>query len=81
MYHLGINKLTQNFAHLITKVCSEYIVTYEGDGNPLQNSCLGNPMAREAWQTSHWGHKERDETERPTPCYCAMCMKAWNAFI
>ena len=21
----------------------------EGDGNPLQNSCLGNPMDRGAW--------------------------------
>ena len=21
----------------------------EGNGNPLQNSCLGNPMDREAW--------------------------------
>ena len=26
----------------------------EGNGNPLQYSCLGNPMEREAW----WGHKE-----------------------
>ena len=23
----------------------------EGNGNPLQNSCLGNPMDRGAWQT------------------------------
>ena len=23
----------------------------EGNGNPLQYSCLGNPMDREAWQT------------------------------
>ena len=52
MYHLGINKLTQNFARLITKVYSEYIVVYEGNGNPLQYSCLGNPMDREAWQTT-----------------------------
>ena len=22
-----------------------------GNGNPLQNSCLGNPMDRGAWQT------------------------------
>ena len=27
----------------------------EGNGNPLQYSCLGNPMDREAWQaTVHW---------------------------
>ena len=31
----------------------------EGNGNPLQNSCLENSMDREAWQaTIHGGHKE-----------------------
>ena len=30
-----------------------------GNGNPLQYSCLGNPMDREVW----WGHKELDMTE------------------
>ena len=30
----------------------------EGNGNPLQYSCLGNPMDRGAWQVnSPWGHK------------------------
>ena len=24
----------------------------EGNGNPLQYSCLGNPMDREAWQAT-----------------------------
>ena len=29
-----------------------------GNGNPLQYSCLGNSMDREAWQaTDHGGHK------------------------
>ena len=27
----------------------------EGNGNPLQYSCLGNPMDREAWQTTVHG--------------------------
>ena len=27
----------------------------EGNGNPLQYSCLGNPMDREAWWTSVHG--------------------------
>ena len=27
----------------------------EGNGNPLQYSCLGNPMAREAWQVAAQG--------------------------
>ena len=30
----------------------------EGDGDPLQYSCLGNPMNRGAWRAySPWGHK------------------------
>ena len=34
----------------------------EGNGNPLQNSCLENPMDREAWQAacSPWGRKHLD---------------------
>ena len=36
----------------------------EGNGNPVQYSCLENPMGREAWwATVHWGHKESDTTE------------------
>ena len=27
----------------------------EGNGNPLQCSCLGNPMDREAWQATVYG--------------------------
>ena len=33
----------------------------EGNGNPLQYSCLENPMDRGAWwATVHGGHKESD---------------------
>ena len=32
----------------------------EGNGNPLQYSCLGNLMEREAWRASLWGFKELD---------------------
>ena len=36
-----------------------------GHGNPLQDSCLGNPMDRGAWQGySPWSRKESDTTER-----------------
>ena len=36
----------------------------EGNGNPLQYSCLENPMDRGAWQAnSPWGHKDTDMTE------------------
>ena len=35
----------------------------EGNGNPLQYSCLENPMDRGAWQaTVHGGHKELETT-------------------
>ena len=35
----------------------------EGNGNPLQYSCLGNPMDRGAWQaTIHGVTKELDMT-------------------
>ena len=34
----------------------------EGNGNPLQYSCLENPMDRGAWYP--WGHKESDTTEQ-----------------
>ena len=36
----------------------------EGNGSPLQYSCLGNPMDRGAWQaTVHGGRKESVKTE------------------
>ena len=35
-----------------------------GNGNPLQYSCLKNPMDRGArWATVHGGHKESDTTK------------------
>ena len=39
----------------------------EGNGNPLQYSCLENSMDRGAWQgNSPWGRKELDMTEQLT---------------
>ena len=36
-----------------------------GHGNPLQYSCLGNPMDRGTWWAAvHWVTKELDTTER-----------------
>ena len=36
----------------------------EGNGDPLQYSCLENSMDRGAWQaTVHGGHKKSDTTE------------------
>ena len=35
-----------------------------GNGNPLQYSCLENPMDRRAWLSySLWGHKESDTSD------------------
>ena len=37
----------------------------EGNGNPLQYSCLEIPMDREAWWAySPWGHKESEMAEQ-----------------
>ena len=35
-----------------------------GHGNPLQYSCLENPMDRGAWWASPWGRSESDTTEQ-----------------
>ena len=34
----------------------------KGNGNPLQYSCLGNPMEREAWQAAVHGVTKELET-------------------
>ena len=39
-------------------------MTGEGNGNPLQYSCLENPMDREPWWATVHDHKESDMTER-----------------
>ena len=38
----------------------------EGNGNPLQYSCLENPMDRSLAGYSLWGRKKSDTTERLT---------------
>ena len=42
-----------------------------GNGNPLQYSCLRNPMERGAWQSTVHGVKGLDMTECPSieRCY------------
>ena len=34
----------------------------EGNGNPIQYSCLENAKDRGAWQRNPWAHKESDTT-------------------
>ena len=36
----------------------------EGNGNPLQSSCLGNLLEKEPGNYSPWGHKSRTRTLR-----------------
>ena len=36
----------------------------EGNGNPLQYSCLENPTDRGAWQATVMGSQKSDTTER-----------------
>ena len=38
----------------------------EGNGYPLQYSCLEKPVDRGAWHFSSWGSKEWDTTEQLT---------------
>ena len=49
----------------VATACSSWWDFVASHGNPLQYSCLENPMNRGAWQAP-WGHKDSDTTERLT---------------
>ena len=53
----------------------------EGNGSPLQYSCLGNPMDRGAWQTTvHGVAKVRYNlvTKTPPPLISSkICLQCW----
>ena len=55
----------------------------EGNGSPLQCSCLENPMGRGAWQPAYnpWGRQESDTTEQQqqqTERNCITVLYTWN---
>ena len=43
--------------HNMRKLGRVQMLSEEGNGNPLQYCCLGNPMDRGVWPASPWGHK------------------------
>ena len=55
-YAAGINREQFLYVHLL--------FLGEGNGNPLQYSCLENPVDRGAWWAARlWGRTESDTTE------------------
>ena len=52
----------------------------EGDGNPLQCSCLGNPMDRGAWWVTVHGVTKNRTRLGPSAC-CGFLYKIYTSFI
>ena len=52
----------------------------EGNGNPLQYSCLENLMDRGLVGYSPWGHKESDMTERLLSLSLSLSLSFFEAF-
>ena len=55
----------------------------EGNGNPLQYSCLEDPIDRGAWQiTAHGGCKESDTAERlSTHSFCTELCPTPDSYV
>ena len=54
----------------------------EGNGNPLQYSCLGNPMDREAWWATVRGdYKELDMNEHNNNNRTVQCKTFGNSYL
>ena len=52
----------------------------EGNGNPLQYSCLENPIDGGARRLQPWGHKESDTTERLNFHFHFVPFNFWPSF-
>jgi len=55
--------------YLGMELLDHMVVLVEGNGNPLQYSCLENPMDREAWQATIHGisRVRHDLVTKPPP--------------
>ena len=69
---VGFSYQVGKFMHIISNPLHNPVKSFplsllykgEGNGNPLQYSCLENPMNRGMWQAYNpWGHEESDMTE------------------
>ena len=63
-YQAATTKTSPNYKKTSQKFPLKYFTDLD-NGNPLQYSCLENPMDRRAWPTAYspWGRKELDTTE------------------
>ena len=53
----------ESWPSVFFKSSGDYYISGGGHGNPLQYSCLENPMDRGAWWATVQSHKESDRTE------------------
>ena len=53
----------------------------EGNGNPLQYSCLGNPMDRGTWQATVHGIEENPTGLRYSTAKCTYLSRITNSAV